>query len=553
MSFRDILWGYPVNLKKLYFKTAPASYIVVFSSLVLALVFLCTPFISSLFKENKTNIYTEGVIGKIENLNPLYLTSNQVERDIESLIFTKFIDVKPDGSVVPKLAKWWSASSDNLSYEFEIYDNFYFSDGENVTADDVVYTFEKAKELASKYSEDTFGRAIPNLKVEKIGEYKVRFVLDEVNATFFESIGVYIAPKHILEQAYFGSYALTYFGEMPVGSGPYAISKVSDSEVILERNQYYPTQVNIPTVVFRFFGSVKQMELAFRIGEINGMGAYDYDDIDFIDEYGKWFKGYSFELANRKKILFFNLRKKEFANSSIRKGISMLIDKEKFLSDSGIDGTPSKGPISKNSWAYIDNLLYNEYSPTNAAVELRFAGYLKDVKSGLFKTAEGKVLTLTLTYLDNDLNKEIAETLKRNLEKEGVIIELVSRDYNQMTKEVLASRDFELVLYEVEVSIDPDQYDLWHSLKINYPDLNISGYKVSRVDIYLERGRQLLAKKDRLGNYENFQKAMINDSPAIFLYEPKFYYIVPSELEGFEGTDIRFPQDRFEKIANWQL
>ena len=80
------------------------------------------------------------------------------------------------------------------------------------------------------------------------------------------------------------------------------------------------------------------------------------------------------------------------------------------------------------------------------------------------------------------------------LKEEGVVLKLEKLNYNQITQEIIATRDFEVLLYEVETTIDPDQYNLWHSLKSNYPDLNISGYSYERVDILLEDARKT---KDR--------------------------------------------------------
>ena len=105
----------------------------------------------------------------------------------------------------------------------------------------------------------------------------------------------------------------------------------------------------------------------------------------------------------------------------------------------------------------------------------------------------------------------------------------------------------------VEILIDPDQYNIWHSLKIDYPNLNISGYKFNRVDIYLERGRQVLNKSVRLENYLNFQKVLLADTPAIFLYEPKYTFIIRNEIEGFSGKNISYPQQRFKEIVNWKF
>jgi peptide/nickel transport system substrate-binding protein len=110
-----------------------------------------------------------------------------------------------------------------------------------------------------------------------------------------------------------------------------------------------------------------------------------------------------------------------------------------------------------------------------------------------------------------------------------------------------------MILYEVETTVDPDQYNLWHSLKKDYPDLNLSGYEYDRVDILLEEGRTELSRTVRKEKYDLFQKYLMDDAPAILLYRPTYVYIVPKDIEGPNLEEICYPEDRFRNIAEWIL
>ncbi len=123
--------------------------------------------------------------------------------------------------------------------------------------------------------------------------------------------------------------------------------------------------------------------------------------------------------------------------------------------------------------------------------------------------------------------------------------------YEQITQEAISTRNFEMLLYEVETSTDPDQYNLWHSLKINYPDLNLSGYEYDRVDILLEEGRQSNNRNTRKQKYDLFQKYLVADAPAIFLYTPIFEYITKDNLNGLDMESINHAYDRFHNIEEW--
>lgn len=554
MSLRDILWNYPETLKKVYSWATPFSHALVFVaiSIVFFSLIFSKPF-SNYLNMAKRDGYIEGVVGSTERLNPLYLTTNQVDRDVMELVFTKFIDIDSQGTPIPSLASSWKVSADSKTYTFKIRDDFVWSDGVKVTADDVLFTFEFAKELNNKFSIDTFGSAILTVNISKAGDNEIKFVLPEVNATFLETISVYIIPKHILENTTPDSYVFTRFGTFPTGSGPYFVQRNDGSGVMLAKNPSYPKTISLSTIEFKFFSDLSSLELAFRGNKLDGMGTFKGTNYDFFNEYSNRFEKYSFNMPYRKKIVFFNTRIPKFANSSIRKGVASLVNKSEILKDLQIDGKVSDGPLPSNSWAYVSNLETTKYSVKEAQSELLLAGYTKNKNNGFYSSADGKILSLDITYLDNEFNNTLINYLVKEMENEGVLLNPVPKNFEQLTKEVLASRDFELILYDMEVSVDPDQYNIWHSLKIDFPNLNISGYKFNRVDIYLERGRQVLDKKIRLENYINFQKALLGDVPAIFLYEPKYTYILRKDIDGFNSNNVNFPQQRFRNIINWSF
>lgn len=554
MVLRDFLWEYPVNLKKLYIATTPFSHVILFIiTAVLFFTVIYSPTFADYINREKKNTFVEGVVGGSTRLNPLYLSSNQLDRDIQDIIFSKFIEIDDQGNPQASLAQNWNIASDQRTYTFEIRDQMYWQDGVKLTADDVVFTFEFSQELFKKYSIDTFGASLSDVKVQKVSDLKVKFILPEVNATFFESIAVYIVPKHILENTTPDSYAFTQFDKYPTSSGPYYVDKNNADSIILAKNPYTVQPVKIENVEFRIFPDYSTLEYAFKSNKIDGFGTYNSSNANFVNEYESSFTKYSMPLPFRKKILFFNTRLPQFANSSIRKGLTYLMNKEKLVSDLSIDGRVSQSPLPVTSWAYVSDLPYLKYNQKLASDELKLAGYTKNATSGFYTSSDGKILSLDLTYLDNPSNKRLVDYLVSEYEKEGVLLNPVSKTYDQMTREVLASRDFEIILYEIEVSIDPDQYNIWHSLKIDYPNLNISGFKFDRVDVYLERARKSLDKKFRYENYVSFQKAILTDTPAIYLYEPSYTYIVRKDIKNFNNSDAKFPQKRFKGINLWEF
>ena len=93
--------------------------------------------------------FTEGVIGSPRFVNPLLAISDS-DRDLSSLIYSGLMKVDIHGTLVPDLAQSYTISDDGLTYTFVLKKQAQFHDGFSLTADDVLFTIEKAKDGSLK-------------------------------------------------------------------------------------------------------------------------------------------------------------------------------------------------------------------------------------------------------------------------------------------------------------------------------------------------------------------------------------------------------------------
>ncbi|MCD4756131.1 hypothetical protein K8R20_00740 [bacterium] len=552
-SMRDFLWNYPDNLSSFVKATSPLSIIIVFALIGFGLfTFLRSETFAKSITSKKYAQYVEGRVGAISTFNPLFSNQNDVDKAIQELVFEKLIYIDMDGEMTPGIATSWEVSKDGKIYQFDISLNHTWSDGESLTIDDILFTFETAKKLSSDHGYDTVGSALVDVEVEIVDEDTIKFVLPQTNATFPEIVSVYIVPKHILENVKFSDMPFNIFSRNPIGSGPYKIHRSEPNIVYLESSAYYNHRLRISDMVIRIYSDVSKLEAAFRNGVLDGIVLSYNSESEFTKEYPSYIS-HVIDLPYRERVLFFNLRKDKFQNEALRKGISYLVDKETLLSETGIFGHVISGPICSENWAYSSLPDYPTYDPEKAAASLKSAGYTPNAQNGYFQTEDGKLLTLAISYLDNETNAVLMNTLKELLDSEGVIINLEPFTYSQLTKEILATRNFEVLMYEIEVSIDPDQYNLWHSLQKEYPNLNLSGYEYSRVDILLEEARKQLDQEDRKEDYALFQKYLVDDVPAVFLYRPSYLYLVSDQLQGIEFENVVRLEDVYRSVHNWEF
>lgn len=550
-NIRDFFWNYPKFFSRIMKITNPLFIILLGLFFGYFLFFTLTSgFVHRFIEGRDVTKITEGVVGSLISTNPMYVTQNPVDRDFYKLVYEKFIEIDSEGLPVENIAVEWDQSSER-EYVLKIKEDILWHDGENLTVDDIVWNFETSISLANEFGEDTYGSALEGVKVEKVDEFSLKFVLEETNATFWEAISVYIIPKHIYENLSLQNFSQTKTKSNPIGCGIYRVDSISKNGFTLTSFENHWETPSIEKYRYLFFEDYDELNNAVKNNEIDIIMTFDLSKIENLEEY-PFFEIQESVLYNRQKVIYFNTRREKLYDDEIREALSLLVDKESLLEMTGVGGIISDGPLSSKSWAFDDSLDFLRYDPQRAEEILKSLGYVKDSREQYYITSEDeKILSVELSFLENESNTKIALALEELFKKEGVLLRLKPLNYDQVMREILPTRDFELLLYEIEVTTDPDQYNLWHSLRIDHPMLNISGYDYSRVDILLERARTNTDREERKEDYFLFQRYLIDDAPVIFLYHPKVFFVSRKNLQGFETDNIISPSDRYESVADW--
>jgi peptide/nickel transport system substrate-binding protein len=554
VDIRVFWWKYPSFVWKSFKRSIPFSYILLFLVVgILLASFLQSDVVARILEDSKANeTFTEGSVGAISTFNPLFVSVNYVDKAVQELVFDRFIYIDAQENPVPGVAKEWKSSEDNLTYEFKIRDDIYWQDGTKLTVDDVLFTFNTARVLAQDYGFDSVGVSLIGVEIEKGGGDTVVFTLEEPNPTFFEAVSLFIVPESRLGDERLDQLPFNMFARYPLGSGKYRVTRTEQNVVYLAQNEYDDYESEVKEIVFKVFPDQESLEMSFRIGVLDAVGGWDLDLLSFTQEYSNLQEFRKVE-NYRTKLMFFNTRKEAFEKKDVRIGLSYIIDREQLIEESNIGAVVRRGPFSESSWAFNDEVEYYSYNPEKAAEYFENIGFKKNEDSGYFESADGEILSFTLSYFDSPTNERLVGVLRDMLKEEGIILKTEKLTYNQITQEIIATRDFDILLYEIETTIDPDQYNLWHSLKSSHPDLNISGYSYERVDILLEDARKSLDRSTRKEKYDLFQRYLMADAPAVFLYNPTFFYFVKDSVEGIDLSNINFSYQRFHNIQDWKL
>lgn len=554
-KLRTLVWFWPDYLVRLIHQTRPISFLVFYAALSL-IIFQGLRYASSnprsVLSFAPEQVLYEGTIGTVSSINPLFITNNQTERDLQSLVFNQLIRIKADGTPEPDLVKTWSVSSDGKTYTFFLRKNVKWQDGVKLTADDVIFTFEFVQQLDE---EESLAAAFEKVKIGKIDEYTVTFELPEKRATFVESLQVGILPKHTLGEVTPGEIKRTTFNLFPIGTGPFQVTENTEEQIVLVRNNsYFRGKPKIEKIILNLFPDEETALDSLREFKIHTLNNPSRSIAKEMEDY----KSYTTEAVSlrlRSKVIYLNLREgsSPFSETGLRQALSMATDRTELIKLCCPKAKESTGPIYEESWAYNADINRYQFNIEEAEKAFEEAGWKYPEEKSKYREKDGNKLAIKLSYLDSEMNNEIAEGLKKQWNRVGIEVIVDAQTYEKIAGETVPTRNFEALLFEIESTSDPDKYNLWHSLKSEYPGLNLPGYSYERVDIILERARQNTNQDERKSDYDLFQKYIMRDMPAIYLFHPTYNFIVHESIKGLDLDDVSLPQDRYHNVEDWYI
>ena len=313
---------------------------------------------------------------------------------------------------------------------------------------------------------------IPGLNFTLIDNYTIRVSSDKPFAPIFS----------LLTQP--------LFRKQTIVLGPYQIVETDYQDGYLKYLKLKPLDKSKPTVIYRFYTSEADLFTSFKLGEV------DQIEIGYLPpEINQWPNvkvSQNIQTNQKYSAIFLNTAK--FGQKSIRQALAYATPKSKDLNERCL------GPISPNSWAYNPEIKQYLYSP-DKAIEL---------------LGQDQIGPINLTVQDRRLLPQ-AEEIKTAW-KQIFDIETTITIENQVDTD-----NFDAVLAYGGIPHDPDQYPFWHSAQT---ETNLTHTTHDRIDKLLEEGRQTFDPQERKRIYQEFQKVLLEESPAIFLSYPTSYIIV---------------------------
>lgn len=487
---------------------------------------------------------TEGIVGSPRFVNPLLALSDS-DRDLTALTYAGLMGVAGDGSLVPVLAERYSISEDGKEYIFVIRENARFTDGTPVTADDVVFTVEKAQDPALK-SPELANWA--NIKADIVDARTVRFLLPRPYSPFLADTTLGILPARLWRNIPVDEFPFSPLMTKPVGAGPFEVVRVtrakdgSITEYQLRAFSKYATgKPYLDRIQVKFFETNAALQSAHKRGAIDS--AYGIAEADALTApYSRVFGA------------FFNSdQNPAFARLEVRKALSLALNRTRIVNEVlGGHATALLGPVPPGSGIPEPEI------PTGDSVALGRAtleegGWSQDAETGIWGNESEKLSlpSVTLKTANVPELKAIALAIEADWEAVGIPTEVELYEPGDLAASVIRPRAYEALLFGMVIGRDQDLFAFWDSGERSDPGLNIAAYANKTVDDLLDKTRQEQDPELARSDLALVSSLIAADYPAAFTHAPDFLYAVPKSLYGVRLPQIASPSDRFATVSSW--
>ena len=502
--------------------------------------------------------------------NPL-ISNLAMDHYVESVVYASLMTVNDKGELEAYLADEYKVSDDQKTITYKVKDNAKWHDGEDVTAEDIAFTFTSM--ASGDYTGGYYGD-VQNIKgaqdyhdgksseiegIKVVDENTIEIEFEKVYAPAVTNLGtVQILPEHVWSEVAVGEWTnKTELLNNPIGCGPYKLTEYkSGSYVKFEAtSDFFGGEAKTKNLVFKVINA-DTTQAEFKSGSIDiaNVEGLTKADIDSLVEEGYKkidYDNYMFTYMG------FNLRNEKLQDVNLRKAFMHAINREGIV-DNVVEGRGQvvNAPMLPSSWAYPEESMLDsyEYDVEKAKSLLKEAGWEDKDGDGIVENEDGEKLELTLVCQTNHpIREKTAVVIQENLKEIGVKIEIDSMEYSSVMDQVVANHEFDLYMMGNTLSLDPDPRPMWHSDAISNEKgvvgYNIVAYYNEETDKLIEKGNSTLDQSERKEIYTEFGKILNKDVPEAYLFCQDIERVYNSNLEGYKPSTF----NEFYNVHNWEV
>ena len=489
--------------------------------------------------------------------------------------------------VGPGLAESWTNAADNKTWTFKLRKNLRWSDGEPLTADDVVFTWNDViyNPKIDNVMRDGFSIGGKNFKVTKIDDLTVQVVTPEIYAPFAVSFGagVPILPKHVLAKAvadgtFASAYGINSDPSKIIGSGPFRLKENKTSQyTLLERNPYFfevdKQGQRLPyfdEVIFTVVADMNALSLRMLSGESDVddfIYPYEYDKFKAEAAKGKfnllepgvglemsffWFNENTNLNSKTGQPLVDAKKLKWFRNTKFRQACSYAIDRESIIKSifSG-RGVPSYGfeTAGNKKWFNPDIPKY-PHDLARARALLKEIGIEDRDGDGFVEDADGNKIEFVLnTNTGNGAREKAAVLIANDLGKDKLGFNVIFQpiEFNTLVSKINDTHDYDSILLGLAPGTSPDPSGGMNVIRSDgfthewFPRQKTPSTDwEARLDQLMDDQMKTLDYAERKRIYDEVQMILAEQQPMIFTVTPMYYAAIRSDIGNVRASPLTY-------------
>lgn len=483
--------------------------------------------------EEVEQVLNLGIAG-FDTINPI-LSNNKYVQNISKLIYEPLLTINSNYELENCIASEWAKTSET-TYVIKLKENITWSNGAKCTAEDVLYTIDRLKEIIT--SNIYIYNVQYIIQAEIIDTYTIKITLSR-EIPFFE----YNLNFPIMCKSYFGeeNFINSEKSKVPIGTGKYVISEIQNSKITLVKNNNYWNNVNsqIETIKINLYETIGEMYNDFKLGKIDLVNTSNVKVEDYIGTIGY---NKVEDIGREYDYLAFNMQNNILSNIEVRQAINYAIDKNAIVS-SIYNGkyTISDFPLTTTNWLYQGNNEY-QYNPEKAKQILQDNGW--EFKYGNWqKYVNYYTRRLNFKLVVNSGNATrvaIAEMIKSQLEAVGIKVTIIqANDYTYNNYKT--NKNYDIILCGTYVGTSPD-------LTRYFADGNLANYHNEEAKTIINELKNITDIELLKQKYKRLYEIYTSDVPYISLYHS---YDITAYSKNLAGSILANWNNIFFNISNW--
>jgi peptide/nickel transport system substrate-binding protein len=432
-------------------------------------------------------------------------------------IFNSLLKYDKNLDLTGELAQSWEVSADQRTITFHLKPNLKWADQRPLSSADVLFTWQKVTDDNTRTPYGSDFKLVSKAEAPDAQTFRVTYAVPYAPALDTWA-GLHILPKHLLQDQDINN---TAFARHPVGSHYYKLSDWKNGQYLkLSRNPYASQgQANIEHLLSRIIPDKAAQFLELSADNIDSMALnpIQYARIfpsrpDLSNNIGLYK-----ELGNSYSYMGFNLKRKPFDDVRVRQAINYAIDKQEIIDGVLLGlGEPVASPYKPGTRWSNPKLKPYPYDPNKARALLREAGFADTNGDGILEK-DGKPFSFEILTNQNKEREMTAVLIQRRLKEVGIEVNIRVLEWASFLGRFIKPKQFDAVVLGWSLSLDPDQYGIWHSSQQAPGQFNFISYSNPQADKLLEAGRIELNPDKRMKIYHAFSKILLEDSPVIYL------------------------------------